>query len=139
VESQESNYSIARPPGGEEISSSSESQAKLTVKPGDAEGKLVVGLIDTAVQIGSSGLDESFFLPSISVAGDPASDAASPAHGTSMAEAILQGLCAVATPNAETSVRILPVDVYGNSEATTTYQVAEGIAKAIEGGRPSSI
>jgi hypothetical protein len=51
-----------------------------------------------------------------------------------MAETILQGLSAVETGKTDTSVRILPVDVYGDSETTTTYQVAEGIVKAIENG-----
>jgi len=134
VESLDSNYAITRPPGGEEIGSSSESQAKLTVKPGDSDGKLVVGLIDTAVQIENSGLNESFFLPSISVAGESSLDANSLSHGTSMAETLLQGLSAVEAGKTETSVRILSVDVYGNSETTSTYQVAEGIVKAIEGG-----
>jgi hypothetical protein len=134
VESLDSNYSIVRPPAGGEITSTSESQTRLTVKPGDSGGKLVVGLIDTAVQVEASGLDQSFFLPPVLVAGESSTDAASLAHGTSMAETILQGLSAAETGNSSTSVRILSIDVYGQSETTTTYQVAEGIVKAVEGG-----
>ena len=49
-----------------------------------------------------------------------------------MAEAILLGLSAVETGKSDTSVRILSVDAYGDSETTTAYQAAEGIVKAIE-------
>lgn len=128
VESLDSNYAIPRPTGGDEVGSGSEIQPRLTVTPGDSYGKLVIGLIDTAVQTENSGLDAGFFLPSISVAGDPSVDSSLPAHGTSMAQAVLQGLCAAETGNSETSVKILSVDVYGQSEMTSTYQVAEGIA-----------
>ena len=33
-----------------------------------------------------------------------------------------------------TSVKILPVDVYGNSETTTTFDVANGIVQAVNNG-----
>src|SRR5262249_22557502 len=67
-------------------------------------------------------------------AGDSRANPTSLTHGTSMAETILQGLAAVETGKSDTSVRILSVDVYGDSETTTAYQVAEGIVKAIEKG-----
>jgi hypothetical protein len=133
VESVDSNYAISLPPSGDAVSSSA-ATAKLAIKPGDAGGKLIIGLIDTAVQIQSSGMDESFFLPPISVAGETSANLSAIAHGTSMAEAILQGLSAVEAGKIDTSVRILPVDVYGGSETTTSYQVGEGIVKAIEKG-----
>src|SRR5262245_15353513 len=62
VDSVDSNYAVSIP--REIVSSSSESSARLPIRPGDSAGKLVVGLIDTAVQIQGSSLDESFFLPS---------------------------------------------------------------------------
>lgn len=133
VDSLDSNYSIDRLPTGQELGGNYEA-SKLTVTPGDSNGKIVVGLIDTAVQVESSGLDKSFFLPSISVAGESVSDANTLTHGTSMAEAILQGLSSVEAGKSETSLRILSVDVYGNSESTTTYQVAQGIVEAIANG-----
>jgi len=134
VDSVDSNYAISLPPAGEMVTSTSESSARLPIRPGDSGGKLVVGLIDTAVQIQSSGLDESFFLPSISLAGESRVNPDSLRHGTSMAETILQGLSAVEAGQGDTSVRILSVDVYGDSDATTSFQVAEGIVKAIEKG-----
>ncbi len=36
--------------------------------------------------------------------------------------------------NSSTSVKILPVDVYGNNPTTTTFDVANGIYQAISGG-----
>ncbi len=134
VESLDSNYAIARPPAGEEVGNAVGSQAKLNVTAGDSGGKLVVGLVDTAVQVENSGMDENFFLPPISVSGDSSSDATSLTHGTCMAEAILQGLSSGVTGNTTSDVRILSVDVYGQSASTTTYQVAEGIVKAVESG-----
>lgn len=134
VESVDSNYAITRPPAGTEVAASTASQSGVTVRAGDSGGKTIVGLIDTAVQIESSGLDSSLFLSSLSVAGESGQDTGTISHGTSMAETILQGLSSVETGQDETSVRILSVDVYGNSETTTTYQIAEGVLKAVENG-----
>ncbi|MGC3958734.1 MAG: S8 family serine peptidase [Verrucomicrobiota bacterium] len=133
VASLDSNYSLTRPADSTLASSTATTANGLTITPGDSNGKLVVGLIDTAVQVASTGLDSSFFLPSLSVAGESTADANTPLHGTSMAEAILQGVAAVNDSGAS-SVRILSVDVYGNSETTSTFQVAEGIVSAIANG-----
>jgi hypothetical protein len=133
VQDLDSNYAITRPPAGDELGPSAASSSKLNIKPGNSDGKIVIGLVDSAVQVSSTGLDERLFLPSISAAGEAAS-LNSLSHGTSMAEAIMQGLGTIEPAQDGTTVRILPVDVYGNSESTTSYQVAEGIVKAIEAG-----
>lgn len=103
---------------------------KPTVRP--EGGRIVVGVIDTAVQPESTGLAE-FLLPAISVAGDAAPPADQPTHGTAMAETLFTGL-ARSSPQGVTPVRLLPVDVYGNSETTTTFDIARGIYLAIESG-----
>jgi len=48
-----------------------------------------------------------------------------------MLETILRGLSA---SDKESGVKILPVDVYGNSPTTTTFDVANGIYQAINAG-----
>jgi hypothetical protein len=91
----------------------------------------IVGLIDTAVQ-GKEGGITDFLLPGISVVGEQrGANSKDLAHGTSMAETILRG---VALYGSDTSVRILPVDVYGGNPATSTFDVAAGIFKAVNGG-----
>jgi hypothetical protein len=110
VEAVDANYQIPSFPAGQEFGPSSTLAFNLTVKPGDSGGKIVVGLIDSAVQLQSAGPNKSLFLPSISVAGDSTLDPNALTHGTSTAEAILQGLSMMEVGENGSSVRILPVD-----------------------------
>lgn len=98
----------------------------------DAQGKLLVGLIDTPVQKTGTEVD-LFLLPSVSVAGEAKPPEDQPTHGTAMAETLLRGLTA-AINKTETGVRVLPLDAYGNSESTTTFEVALAVNTAIENG-----
>ena len=82
----------------------------------------MIGLIDSSVQRQGSRVGD-FLLPEISMAGEPADRPDQVNHGTSMAETILRGLSASLQDTQETSVRILPVDVYGQSENTSTFAV----------------
>jgi len=116
----------------------------------------IIGSIDTKPQPLGGGLDQ-FVLPTISVAdgssggsgsartqslnesnGRYATQQASaagavvgPTHGTSMIETILR---AVSQQSSSSSVRILPVDVYGDSELATSWNVAMGVKVAVENG-----
>jgi hypothetical protein len=92
---------------------------------------VVIGLVDTGVQPLGADLDK-FFLNKLSVAGDAAFDPASPSHGTSMAETMLRSLQAIT--KGSTSAQILAVDVYGPNATTTTWNVANGIVQAVNGG-----
>jgi hypothetical protein len=97
------------------------------------DGKyVVVGLIDSAVQVRDVDFAE-FVLPALSVVGGGDVSSAEPSHGTSMAETILRGL-SYASENQSTAVRILPVDVYGDSGMTSTFDVAAGIYRAVNAG-----
>jgi hypothetical protein len=51
-----------------------------------------------------------------------------------MAETILRGIALAPQPAEGSSTRILPVDVYGSNENTTTFDVANGIYAAVENG-----
>jgi hypothetical protein len=99
-------------------------------KAGDCQNQ-IVGLIDTPIQSTGSSLD-AFLLPSVTVAdGTVKVGNTEPTHATGMFETILRGL---SIKGNETSVKILPVDVYGNSATTTTFDVAHGIVEAANRG-----
>ena len=132
VTSVDSNYSFDRPPvpaGGQ--SSNLPPPPRLQLRPPPSTGRIIVGLVDTAVQPLGNGLD-SFLLKPISVAGDAQPDPNSPTHGTSMAETILRSIAAMT--KGSSSVQILPVDVYGSGGSTSTFDVANGIAQAVNNG-----
>jgi len=125
------NYPVERPAPADALLASSSPPLKLKPKaPGDT-GRVIVGLIDTQVQQLGDGLD-AFLLPSIAVAGEAQSSPGSPTHGTSMAETILRSLDMML--NGSSSVKILPVDVYGRNASTTTFDVAYGIYQAVNAG-----
>lgn len=131
VASVESNFDIARPESPMQVSSTSAMPPQLQLKPPPDSGKVIVGLIDTSVQKLGGNLDQ-FLLKSISIAGEANLDPNSPSHGTSMAEVILRSLEGIT--KGETSVQILPVDVYGSRQSTTTFDVAAGMVAAVNGG-----
>ena len=134
VDSVDLNYTIVRPPEGQELTYSSAPPLNLKPKAVGDANRLVVGLIDTAIQPQGSGID-AFLLPSISVAGETKVANSQPTHGTSMSETILRGISMMVEDSNEGSrVRILPVDVYGNNPTTSTFDVAYGIYRAINGG-----
>jgi hypothetical protein len=73
-----------------------------------------------------NGFDQ-YSLPALSVVGQPNEPADQITHGTSMFETLLQGM-------ANDPSKILPVDVYPSGDSTTTYEVIEGAAAAINSG-----
>jgi hypothetical protein len=93
---------------------------------------VIVGLIDTAVQP-LDPVKNEFFLPAIHVAGDPLFEGNQPLHGTSMADTLLQSLAA-GNESGSSSVRILPVDIYGPHGETTSFDVIKGVHAAISSG-----
>jgi hypothetical protein len=132
VESVDYNYPVFQPPDPEPLSLSSAPPMNLRPKSAAAGDQIIVGLIDSAVQKLGNELDE-FLLPGISVAGDPG-EAGKPRHGDSMFQTILKGV-EFAQQSADGSrVRILPVDVYGGSAMTTTFDISAGIFRAVESG-----
>jgi thermitase len=92
----------------------------------------VVGLIDTPLQSLGSQLDP-FLLKAISVVNESGSSSSTlPTHGTAMAETILRAVAQAA--DGKSNVRILPVDVYGTEEMTTSWNVALGVKAAVDNG-----
>jgi hypothetical protein len=132
VASVDSNYSYDRPASPRQVppGSTVPGSPQLSMKAPPDSGRVIVGLVDTDVQTLCD--NNSFMLKQISVAGTPQPDQTSPSHGTAMAETMLRSLQAVTKGN--TSVQILPVDVYGPNATTSTFDVANGIATAVTNG-----
>lgn len=124
------NFYFDQPQPARGLLASSAPPLSLQLKPPSDSGRIIVGLIDTAMQPLGADLDK-FFLKQISVAGEALPDNSNPGHGPSMALTILRSLEAVT--KGSTSVQILPVDVYGPNANTTTWNVANGIVQAVNG------
>lgn len=143
IRSVENNLAVSRPdiPGKSVLLPNR--PINIRSAPGSSDSTVVIGLIDTAV---SSEVSKSeyanFLLPAESM--QTAGDGGTPAgpvetddltHGTSMFQTIMQGLGITATPENQTfDVKVLPVDVYGQSQETNTFLVAAAAARAIENG-----
>ena len=115
------SYSLPRPATADPLAASSALPFTLKADASAPAGQLVVGLIDTAVQRNSPFGD--LLLTGVSVAGEATPGSTGPTHGTSMFETVLRGLASTQDKGAATSVRVLPVDVYGSAETTSTFNV----------------
>jgi hypothetical protein len=131
VASVENNYSIDRPTIPSQLSSTTVPPPQLQLKDPPATGRIIVGLVDMAVQQPLGNGMDSFLLKEQSVV-DGQPDPNSPSHGTAMAETILRSL--ESNTKGSTSVQILPIDVYGGNETTSTFDVAKGVTLAYNGG-----
>lgn len=95
------------------------------------EGRLVIGLIDTAVQPMDPS-HEAFILSRESVAG-PASQDPALAHGTSMFSNLMKAAEATAgRTGGQAHFGVVAVDVYGSNDNTSAFDVALGIQRAVE-------
>ena len=131
VASVDSNFTIEQPIA---LSPVSLPAPPLALRPASADKDgIIVGLIDSSVQKKGTQVAD-FLLPEISLFDKSIEESNQVNHGTSMAETILRGLSASLDDSQETSVKILPVDVYGDANNTSTFDVARGIQSAIEGG-----
>lgn len=131
VQAVDYNYYFDPPPTAQQIGSAPVGQLSLQLSPPTASGKTIVGLIDTDVESLGADLNQ-FMLKQVSVADGTPSDSTI-THGTAMAYTILQA-AANSTQSSATSFQILPVDVYGSSETTTSWYVAVGVQAAVNGG-----
>jgi Subtilase family/Fervidolysin N-terminal prodomain len=121
------NYYFDPPPSPQAISSAPVGPLSLELNPPGNSGKVIIGLIDTDVESLGPQLDK-LILPEISAAdGTPADNGLT--HGTAMAYTLEQVLNQMGA-----SVEIQPVDVYGSSETTTSWNVAFGIQQAVDHG-----
>lgn len=131
VASVDNNYAFDRPVGAREVLSTSLPPLQLKARAASGDGRVIVGLIDTAVHRLDGGLNE-FLLPGLSAVGESSSARDALTHGGAMAETLLRGVQAAG--GGQSGVRVLPVDVYGASGSTTTFQVAGGVYQAVNNG-----
>jgi Subtilase family/Fervidolysin N-terminal prodomain len=131
VASVDSNLALDRPAAPQLMGTPGPSSPDLQLKPPSSDGRIIVGVVDTAMQPLCGNLNQ-FVLKPISVAGDAQLAPGEPSHGTAMAETLLQSVQMMT--QGKTSVQILPVDVYGPNPETSTFDVANGVVQAVNGG-----
>jgi hypothetical protein len=131
VTSVDSNLAIDRPADPRLAGNVNTPPLSLQLKPPPATGQIIVGVVDTAMQPLCGDLNK-FLLKPISVAGTAQLNPGEPSHGTAMAETLLRSVQSMTKGN--TSVQILPVDVYGPNVGTSTFDVANGVVQAVNGG-----
>jgi hypothetical protein len=131
VTSVDSNFSLDRPADPRPAGSLSSPPLDMELKPPPSDGRIIVGVVDTAMQPLCGDLNK-FLLQPISVAGTAQLDPKAPSHGTAMAATVLRSVQAMT--KGKTAVQILPVDVYGPNASTSTFDVANGIVQAVNGG-----
>jgi Subtilase family len=135
VDSVDSNYYVDRLPDVNMSLSTLANDPDLqlqprTNSPGDCQ--LVIAPIDTPNQSLGKNLDQ-FINPTIHVTSDTVSlNPNTVTHSTAMISTMLGNLSKIDKQG--TSVKIQPVDVYGNSEQANTYDVAKGIVAAVNSG-----
>ena len=129
------NYAVERPEAIEPVRGGAVPGLKLNLENLGKGNAVIIGMIDTGVQ--AQGMSHAeFLLPSIEIAGQPVHDPKVPSHGTTMAETMIRGLSQSGIGANDRPVQILPVDVYGSSELTSTFDVARGITAAVNAGAP---
>ncbi len=135
VQAVDYNYNFEPPPPVQTVPSGTSVPPQTSLKldpPSDNNPcNVVVGLVDTPIQTLNPDL-APFILKPISTAGDPGPLGSTPTHATAMAQPILNAIAQAS--GGHSSAKILPVDVYGASETTTSWNVAVGIQAAVDNG-----
>lgn len=132
VDSVDSNYIVERPTQAEQLALGSSPGIDLTIKPPTDSGRMIVGLVDTAIQAFGDSRDQ-FLLPAVYAVTGGEPGQATPTHSTAMADSILRGT-SIATDGGATGIQILPVVVFSGAGGTTTFDVAKGIFLAAQNG-----
>lgn len=129
------NYAYERPASASSNPVSPSVLFPLDSKPVTRGDQITVALIDTPVQP-LEGKMKDFVLPSVHVKEAPTSLPADPTHGTSMMQTILHSMAFGGNPGAGEAnlgkVRVLPIDIYGQAESTSTFEVSLGLYQAIQ-------
>ncbi len=128
----ESNYLFARPDspglfgmGGTPF---------LDVKPSLDGERVLVGIVDTAVQAEGSGLKD-FIVKSISVAGPAELPVDQPTHGTLMATRLVAASAAAAGSDS-LPLGLVTADVFGAHGSTSTFDLVQGLYAVAREGVP---
>jgi thermitase len=133
VQSVDYNYIYDPPPTPQPYSGTAPAQPKLIAdvsNPGDPCNP-VVALIDTAYQPSGTSLDQ-FALPAISVTGEDCPPASGITHATAMYQTILNAVAQAS--GGHSSVKILPVNVFGCDGTANSWILALGMQAAATNG-----
>ncbi len=125
VAAADGNYIVDRPTPAQMTQVANPSGPLFNLNPQPVTGGPVIGLVDTSVDPPSQ--YAPYMLTPINVSGAPEDPGTEPTHGTIMLETMYEAM-----PNE--GGKILPVDVYGSGESTTSYEVTEGVLAAINAG-----
>ncbi|PYK60188.1 MAG: hypothetical protein DME21_11835 [Verrucomicrobia bacterium] len=130
----ENNFTIAQPGNLQPLAASSSLPPALKPDVSPSSDKIIVALIDTAVQRQGS-VAKDFLQPPISLYDDyqPPSDKIT--HGTAIVETLLDGVAQAARDCGDNDgtvpVSFLDIDVFGPNENTTTFNIAQGVYAAL--------
>jgi ribosomal protein L18 len=125
VAAADGNYMVDRPTPAQMAQIQNPAGPLFNLNPQPVTDGPIIGLVDTSVDPPSQ--FTPYMLTAINVTGEQDAPGADPTHGTSMLETMLESM-----PNDPS--KILPVDVYGSGESTSTYEVMEGVLAAINAG-----
>lgn len=131
VASVEDNYYVAQPEIPQTLGGPGRPLGLSAATVPDSK-YVIVALLDTAVQGKDAGIAD-LLLPEISVAEPCSTPSSSMTHGTAMAATVLRSVAAL-RGSGSTTIRILPVNVYGCNEMTSTFDVARGVYEAAKAG-----
>jgi hypothetical protein len=126
VSAADGNYSVDRPAPAQMTPVTGSGGTPFSLNPTPDTSGPILGLVDTAVDPPAQ--FKQYLLNPINVTGETDTQSPSdPSHGTMMLETMLNAMGA--NPS-----RILPVDVYGSGESTSTFEVIQGVVAAINAG-----
>jgi hypothetical protein len=131
VAASDSNYTVDRPTPAvmTQIPNPAGPSLNFTAQP-SANGP-IIGLVDTSVDPPSQ--FSPYMLTPVNITGEVDPPGTDPSHGTGMLETMVEAM-------SDYPGKILPVDVYGSGDSTTTFELADGAIKAAEmGANPISI
>ncbi|MDA7915899.1 S8 family serine peptidase [Verrucomicrobia bacterium] len=126
------NYSIERPPSPMAMPGATAFPLNLNPSPTTREDAIIIGLIDTAIQLDGSPYAD-FVLEQLAVGAKSVTSSIYPTHATHVLDALFTGY-ASASSLTDTIVRVVSVDVYGNQGSTSTFDVTDGAIQAVEAG-----
>jgi hypothetical protein len=136
VASVESNYSMGSPGQIDRLPGIQTPPVSLKARPLKDGSQVVVALLDTGFSAAGSPHSD-FLLTGVAIGGE--AGAASKAdggltHGSAMFETIIEGVSLGQRAAEGTPIRVLPIDIYGGRQETTTFELAQGIVVALDRG-----
>ena len=133
VASIENNFSVVAPGQLQPLALSSPPSPSFKLAPPDSSDKLIVALVDTAIQ--SRGAPwAAYLMNGISLAGEANLDPNQVTHGTAMMDTLWNALGKTLKDPGSAPLAFLPLDPYGNNTSTTMFDVANAIIQAANKG-----